>query len=116
MAKYTYSPNGLVNQETGEVEPFNRNGPVCLPQLMRGDEQEPIVSMADGKVYTSKALMRESYKASNNPQGVNYIEVGDDTKYLNHKHEYLKQSKKDVAESVEKAEAAIARGEFDHIQ
>ena len=81
MTTYVFTDGGLINKATGEFEPFNRNGPVTRPQIMRGDEQEPLVSMADGKVYTSKAAMRESYKASGNPQGIEYTEVGDDTSY-----------------------------------
>lgn len=113
MTKYVYSPQGLINQDTGEVEPFRRDGPVCRPQIMRGDDQEPLVSMADGKTYTSKALMRESYKAKNNPKGVDYDEVG--TEPLNINRAPLKQTREEVVASVEKAEAAISRGEFDHV-
>lgn len=116
MTTYTFTPNGLLNKATGEVEPFNRDAPVCLPQLMRGDEQEPLLSMADGKMYTSKAAMRASYKASGNPQGKEYVEVGDDPSYLNPRVERNLGTKEDVAVSVAKAEAAISRGEFDHIQ
>jgi len=115
MAKYIYSPQGLVNVSTGDVEPFNRDAPPALPMIMRGDDQEPLVSMADGKTYTSKALMRESYKAKNNPKGVDYDEVGTDTSYLNHVHKPLKAPKEEIVASIEKAEAAIARGEFDHV-
>lgn len=43
-----------------------------------GDSQEPLKSMADGKVYESKSAMRRSYRAENNPVGVDFIEVGND--------------------------------------
>jgi hypothetical protein len=42
------------------------------------DSQQPLRSMADGKVYDSKSAMRRSYRADGNPQGVEYIEVGND--------------------------------------
>jgi hypothetical protein len=35
-------------------------------------------SMADNKLYTSKKAMRASYRADGNPQGVNYVELGND--------------------------------------
>lgn len=80
MATYVYTPTGLQNIATGEVEPWTRDAPPVLPRIDTSDDQEPLVSMADGKTYTSKAKMRESYKASNNPQGVNFIEVGHETR------------------------------------
>ena len=113
MTKYIYTPNGLQNQDTGEIEPFRRDAPVCLPQIMRGDDQEPLVSMADGRTYTSKALMRESYKAKNNPKGVDYDEIG--TERIDYMHKPKQFTKAEVADSVAKAEAAINRGEYDHV-
>lgn len=117
MTTYVFTPNGLLNKETGEVQPFNRNAPVSCPMIMRGDDTEPLQSAADGKWYTSKAAMRESYKASNNPRGINFEEVGDDPRYLaGTAPQRDLGSKADAATAVEKAEAAISRGEFDHIQ
>lgn len=80
MATYVYTPTGLQNTATGEIEPWTRDAPPVLPRIDTSDDQEALVSMADGKTYTSKAKMRESYKASNNPQGVNFIEVGHETR------------------------------------
>lgn len=37
---------------------------------------QPVQSMADGKYYESKAALRRTYRADGNPQGHNYIEVG----------------------------------------
>lgn len=34
--------------------------------------------MADGKYYDDPAALRATYKASGNPQGVDYIEVGNE--------------------------------------
>lgn len=116
MATYIYTPNGLQNTSTGEIEPWNRDAPPVLPRIDTSDDQEPLVSMADGQTYTSKAKMRESYKASNNPRGKEFIEVGDDPKYLKPTHNPQQPRKEDIAKAYDKAEAAIARGEFDHIQ
>lgn len=38
----------------------------------------PAYSGADGNQYTSKAALRNSYKASNNPRGVDFVEVGNE--------------------------------------
>jgi len=45
--------------------------------VIHGDNIE-LKSMADGKVYTSKAALRASYLPSGNPQGERYIEVGNE--------------------------------------
>lgn len=111
MTKYTYSQAGLVNQDTGEVEPFTRSDRVFLPQIMRGDDQEPLVSMADGKVYTSKSRMRESYKASGNPQGVEYIEIGTDQS-MKKKKPRQKSDPDAIKASVERAVADMENGRF----
>jgi len=42
------------------------------------DTIEPLVSMADGRTYSSKAALRSTYRASGNPDGVNYVEVGNE--------------------------------------
>lgn len=116
MTSYVFTPNGLMNKETGVVEPFNRNAPITRPMIMRGDDTEPLQSAADGKWYTSKAAMRESYKASNNPRGITFEEVGNDARYLEGSApDRDLGNKADAAVAVEKAEAAISRGEFDHI-
>jgi hypothetical protein len=111
VTKYIYSPAGLVNQDTGEVEPFTRSNQVFLPQIMRGDDQEPLVSMADGKIYTSKSRMRESYKASGNPQGVEYIEVGNDQS-MKKKKPRKKSDPDAIKASVERAVADMENGRF----
>lgn len=42
------------------------------------DTMDETQSMADGKLYTSKAALRASYRAENNPAGVDYIELGNE--------------------------------------
>ena len=122
MPTYVLTSKGFVNKETGEREPFiNRiytdDNPAPMPRIDTSDSQEPLTSMADGKVYTSKAAMRESYKAGNNPKGVNYVEVGNDTDYIDPtKRQPAAPKKQDFLESIEKAEAAISRGEFEQVQ
>lgn len=38
---------------------------------------EPVQSMADGKYYSSPAALERTYKADGNPQGVEYLCVGE---------------------------------------
>lgn len=53
-----------------------------MPYMVR-PFSDPVQSMADGKFYDDPASLRATYKASGNPQGVDYIEVGneDTTKF-----------------------------------
>lgn len=48
-----------------------------LPSLVRAFSS-PVQSMADGKWYDTPADLRRSYKAENNPHGVDFIEVGNE--------------------------------------
>lgn len=50
---------------------------LSAPMLV-GDTIEPTQSMADGRFYTSKAALRNTYKPSGNPDGKRYVEVGND--------------------------------------
>lgn len=87
-----------------------------FPMINTSDSTEPLTSMADGKVYTSKRAMRESYKAQNNPRGEDFIEVGDAPEYITPPLRKPQAPKKeDFLVAVEKAEAAISRGEFQDI-
>lgn len=47
------------------------------PRIVR-PFSEPVQSMADGKFYDDPAALRATYKAANNPQGVDYAEVGNE--------------------------------------
>lgn len=81
MTTYVLRSDGWYEKSTGVKQPPRAPQPITgFPRINTADSQEPLVSMADGKTYTSKAAMRESYKAANNPQGVNYIEVGHETR------------------------------------
>ncbi|MEZ2132699.1 MULTISPECIES: hypothetical protein [unclassified Sinorhizobium] len=52
------------------------------------DSIEPLQSMADGRYYSSKAALRATYRPSGNPDGVSYVEVG---------NEPIRTPKKDTA-------------------
>lgn len=116
MPSYVLTSKGMMDRATGEIRPFvNRvyddENPFPLPRVNTTDDQEPLVSMADGKTYTSKAKMRESYKASNNPQGVNYIEVGHETRTASPAKR--KPDRAGIKDAVERAAAEMrTRGEL----
>lgn len=54
---------------------------ICAPNVVR-DDQTPIQSMVDGKVYDSKRALRATYQPSGNREGVQYTEVGGDKSIL----------------------------------
>lgn len=111
MATYTYTPEGLLNHDTGCVEPFARDAAPVLPRIDRSDEQPPLVSYADGRIYTSRSAMRQSYKASNNPQGVNYVELGNEPRAKGAPKP--KPDRAAIKEAVQRAEATLrTRGEW----
>lgn len=46
------------------------------------DNQPPVQSMLDGKMYDSKAALRATYRPSGNREGKYYTEVGNDPSIL----------------------------------
>lgn len=81
------------------------------PLIMGSDTIEPTQSMADGRYYTSKSSMRHSYKASGNPQGVQYTEVGNDPAWKRMERPQPKPDHEGVKQAIEKAQARVNRGE-----
>jgi hypothetical protein len=77
--------------------------------MVISDTIEPVKSMADGKYYSSKAALRSTYKPSGNPQGISYVEVGNETASIGSKSK--RDSKKEINESLQKALARYERGE-----
>ena len=110
MTTYTFVEGGLINKATGAFEPFNRDAPVKMPRINTSDEQEPTLSMADGKMYTSKAKMRESYKPGGNPQGATFVEIGDDQSYKKQVEANRKPDENKIREATERAFADLNAG------
>ena len=74
------------------------------------DTMPAVQSQVDGKMYTSKAALRATYKPSGNAEGKEYVEVGNDPSRL----KPFKRKPPDTAKNVEalkKAEARFNRGE-----
>lgn len=74
-----------------------------FPMVMR-DDMDPVQSMLDGKMYTSKSALRATYKAA----GV--IEIGNDPSRLKPRQRKMPDRKK-IKDTVEKAFARVDRGE-----
>jgi hypothetical protein len=74
------------------------------------DEMPPTRSMADGQIYTSKSAMRRSYRASGNPQGREFVEVGNDPARFR-QPEPPKPDPKAINDSIDRAFARHSRGE-----
>jgi hypothetical protein len=64
---------------------IDKRSDLPCPMLIR-DFDEPVQSMADGNWYTSKRALAASHKASGNPYGQDFIELGnDDLTFVEHK-------------------------------
>lgn len=77
--------DGWVRTERGTL--VKRYGPPPTPNRARSDYpcpslirdfDEPVQSMADGRMHHSKASLAASHRASGNPQGIDYVELGND--------------------------------------
>lgn len=112
MTTYVHRDGKWVNKATGLVDPPRFPGQICKPRINTSDEQAPTLSMADGKYYTSKAKMRESYKPGGNPQGATFVEIGDDQSYKKAAQERRKPDVSKITESVDRAFADLQNGRF----
>ena len=87
-------------------KPIATRSSLPCPHLVL-DTIPPTVSQADGKEYTSKSALRATYRADGNPQGVNYIEVGNEDIT---KRELPERDDAKAIEAIERAEADILAG------
>lgn len=105
MTVYVY------DHDTGKVVPKGtRQSDRGWGKPVPDEMDAPVQSMADGRYYTSRSALRATYKASGNPQGVEYVEVGNDPARLR-PPEPVKPDVRGVTEAIQKAEARFARGE-----
>lgn len=111
MSEFEWIDTGTGRQTyRRRVEPNMRRSELPFPMLI-ADAIEPTQSMADGKFYESKQALRRTYRADGNPQGVEYIEVGNDQRPREQKAGSVNRDKSRVRESIEKAMAMADRGE-----
>lgn len=88
---------------------LNRSNLPC-PMLIT-DTIDPMQSHADGKFYTSKQALRRTYRADGNPQGIEYVEVGNEQKPHIQKNGGIVRDRTAARDAVEKALSAVERGE-----
>lgn len=88
-----------------------RSGLPC-PHII-SDKIDPVVSMADGNLYDSASALRRTYKASGNPQGIDYIEIGNESLTKPFKRPKSEDAK--ILETIDKAQAALREGHIPEI-
>lgn len=89
--------------ECYSLPPQGQSDALPVPNVIT-DTMEPVQSMLDGKMYTSKSALRSTYKAA----GV--VEVGNDPARHRPKPK-RKADRKEIRTSIEKATARFNRGE-----
>lgn len=107
MREYRWYSNGKGRSVYRPV-PVERGERSALPcPAISLDTIEPTISQADGKEYTSKAALRATYRAENNPQGINYIEIGNEPlpSFTPPRRDNMK-----ALEAIERAEADVSAG------
>lgn len=70
------SPGRQRRVRVREALPDNRSSIPC-PNLIR-DFDEPVRSCANGEYYTSKRALAATHRASGNPHGQDFIELGNE--------------------------------------
>lgn len=81
---------------------------LAIPYFVK-DTIEPCQSMADGKWYDSLSALRRTYRADGNPQGKEYVEIGNDS-VLNDTWTPKQATEQDRVNAVRKAEQQVASG------
>jgi hypothetical protein len=94
--------NGEIVEKGGplDIRPEPARSDMPIP-FVASDTMEPVQSMVDGKFYTSKAVLRASYKAA----GV--VEVGNDPARLRPKPKTA-PDRKAIRQSLQKAAEIVA--------
>lgn len=75
------------------------------------DQIDLCQSQADGKWYDSLSELRRTYRADGNPQGKEYVEVGNESG-LDQSWSPRQVSDEELNQVIEKAEAQVANGDF----
>lgn len=92
----------IQHEERARVAPA-RSALPC--PMIGGDNLDKPAWGPDGKLHTSKASLRASYKPSGNPMGNSYVEVGNEKLPEPKQH---KPSDADIDKSIHKALARVA--------
>lgn len=75
---WTRNANGNLVKRYGTPRTAVARSSYPCPRIIR-DFDNPVLSHADGKMHHSKASLAASHKASGNPQGIDYVELGNDS-------------------------------------
>lgn len=109
--EYAWFDDGRGRQVFRRVhKPNLHRSDLPCPMLIM-DTIDPVQSMADGNFYTSKQALRRTYRADGNPQGKEFVEVGNDQKPHEQKRGSYVRDPKKSRDAIEKAMAAVDRGE-----
>lgn len=112
MSEYGWIDAGNGRQVYRRLIPHDDRARSDLPcPMLMIDSMEPTRSMADGQVYTSKSALRATYRASGNPQGKEYIEVGNEQKPREAKNGNVRRDPAKVKDTIAQAIAKVDRGE-----
>jgi hypothetical protein len=83
---------------------------LACPQII-GGFAEPVQSAADGKWYSTKAGLARSHRASGNPHGIDFIEVGNDAMpWVEHK-----TSEAELRNDIREAAADVKAGKLPEV-
>lgn len=85
-----------------------RSDTLAIPYFKK-DQIEPCVSQADGKTYDSLSALRRTYRADGNPQGKEYVEIGNES-CLDQSWSPRQVTDAEINEIIEKSEAQVASG------
>lgn len=80
MAEYRWFDRGDGRQVMRKVrDPVPNNRSSLGAPMVIGSFAEPVQSSADGKYYSTKAGLARSHRASGNPHGIDFIELGNES-------------------------------------
>lgn len=103
MTEYRWYDNGKGRSvyRPVPVETRKARSDLSTPYFISDTLDDALYSGADGKQYTSKSALRSSYKAANNPRGIEFTEVGNDINFAPPKEIEISDSAIDA--SIQKA-------------
>lgn len=102
-------PNGRqVYRSAPDASRFQARSDLPIPYFKK-DQIEPCVSQADGKTYDSLSALRKTYRADGNPQGKEYVEIGNES-CMDQSWSPRQVTDAELNEVIEKAEAQVASG------
>lgn len=70
------------------------------PRLIRDEFDQPVQSAANGEWYTSKSSLAKTHKASGNPHGQDFIELGNEEIAFKEHVPDRAQRRQDIAEAM----------------